>query len=205
MVDVIFDVSVRSMFALHWRRKLTVASARMVAEVARSEGRRDLEVTLRLTDDATIHELNRDYRSKNKPTDVLAFAQREGFSPTGHSPTMSVLGDIVISLPTARRQTTSPKTPRRIYDEVLFLASHGLCHLIGYDHRSDAEETLGWQSCCWQPFKVRSRKTKSQLENTNWLVRQNATVERLLTCSCGAQGSGHTSQQARCKRRACAY
>jgi probable rRNA maturation factor len=141
MLHVMFDQSVRPMLASYWRRKLTAATARMVSAVARREGRRDLEVTLRLTDDATIHELNRDYRAKNKPTDVLAFAQREGFSPTGKGPHLAVLGDIVISLPTARRQTKSPKTPRRIYDEMLFLASHGLCHLIGYDHRNDAEES----------------------------------------------------------------
>jgi probable rRNA maturation factor len=108
----------------------------MVLAAARDEGRDDLEVALRLTDDATIHALNRGYRKKDKPTDVLAFAQREGQAGALH-PTL--LGDVVISLPTARRQAKR-RGAAGLYEEVRFLAAHGLCHLLGYDHRTDAEE-----------------------------------------------------------------
>ncbi len=128
------------------RRKLRLEVARMVRAAARqamqasSAGARrdakgraeriDFEVTLTLTGDAAIHALNRDYRKKDRPTDVLAFAQQEGPSaPTG------VLGDIVISVDTARRQAK-----RGLYAELAHLAAHGLCHLLGYDHRDDAEE-----------------------------------------------------------------
>lgn len=97
----------------------------------------ELEVSLRLTDDPTIRELNRDFRKKDKPTDVLAFAQREG--PPGVGP--QLLGDIVISLATARRQAKK-KTPAGLFTEVRFLASHGLCHLLGYDHNDDEEERV---------------------------------------------------------------
>lgn len=116
------------------RRRLATEVARMVRAAARHEGRADFEVSLRLTTDAEIHVLNRDYRGKNKPTDVLAFAQREG--PTGalHP---EVLGDLVISVETARRQAK-----RGLYAELLHLASHGLCHLLGYDHRDDEEERV---------------------------------------------------------------
>ncbi len=102
----------------------------MARAAARTDGRRDYEVSLRLTDDAAIHELNRDYRDKDKATDVLAFAQREG--PAADP---DLLGDIVISIPTARRQAK-----RGLAAELLHLASHGLCHLLGYDHRDDDEE-----------------------------------------------------------------
>ncbi len=104
--------------------------ARMVKAAALAEGRRDLDVALRITDDATIHVLNRDWRGKNKPTDVLAFAQREAAAADA-----GLLGDIVISLDTARRQAK-----RGLYAELVHLASHGLCHLLGYDHRDDEEE-----------------------------------------------------------------
>ena len=104
----------------------------MTRAAARTAGQDDFEVGLRLTDDAAIHALNRDYRGNNKPTDVLAFAQREGPAAALH-PTL--LGDIVISLPTAQRQAK-----RGLHAELLHLASHGLCHLLGYDHRDDAEE-----------------------------------------------------------------
>lgn len=97
-----------------------------------------LEASLRLTDDETIRQLNREFRHKDKPTDVLAFAQREG-PWAGVGP--QLLGDIVISLPTARRQAKR-KTPAGVFTEVRFLASHGLCHLLGYDHNDDEEERV---------------------------------------------------------------
>ena len=98
----------------------------------------DLEASLRITDDPTIRELNREFRHKDKATDVLAFAQREG-PWAGVGP--QLLGDIVISLPTARRQAKR-KTAAGVFTEVRFLASHGLCHLLGYDHNDDEEERV---------------------------------------------------------------
>lgn len=112
------------------RAKLRRDVARMVRAAALHEGRKDLEVALRLCDDAAIRELNRDYRGKNKPTDVLAFAQREAQTADA-----ALLGDIVISVPTAKRQAR-----RGLYAELLHLASHGLCHLLGYDHGNDKDE-----------------------------------------------------------------
>lgn len=114
------------------RAKLRREVARMVKAAALAEGRKDLEVALRLCDDAAIRELNRDYRGKDKPTDVLAFAQREA-QVADHG----LLGDIVISVATAKRQAK-----KGLYAELLHLASHGLCHLLGYDHRDDEEERV---------------------------------------------------------------
>jgi len=114
------------------KAKLRREVARMVKAAALAERRKDLEVALRLTDDGAIRELNRDYRNKDKPTDVLAFAQREAATAD-----QSLLGDIVISVPTAKRQAK-----QGLYAELLHLASHGLCHLLGYDHRDDTEERV---------------------------------------------------------------
>jgi probable rRNA maturation factor len=93
------------------------------------------ELSLLLTDDATIHELNRVYRQKDKPTDVLAFAQREG--ELGDS-AGRLLGDVVISVPTARRQAGDAR--RSVGDEVLWLLAHGLLHLLGWDHDTPARD-----------------------------------------------------------------
>ena len=112
------------------KAKLRREVARMVKAAALSERRKDLEVALRLCSDATIRELNRDYRNKDKPTDVLAFAQREAATAD-----FALLGDVIISVDTAKRQAK-----RGLYAELLHLASHGLCHLLGYDHRDDDEE-----------------------------------------------------------------
>jgi probable rRNA maturation factor len=113
-------------------RRLRVEVARMIRAAARRDRRADYEVSVRLVGDAVIHALNRDYRRKDRPTDVLAFAQREGPAAGLHP---AVLGDVVISIDTARRQAR-----RGLYRELLHLAAHGLCHLLGYDHRDDAEE-----------------------------------------------------------------
>lgn len=114
------------------RRRLHVEVARMARAAARAAGRRDYEVALRLTGDAAMHALNRAYRGKDRPTDVLAFAQQEGPAAAP-----DVLGDLVISVDTARRQAR-----RGLPAELLHLASHGLCHLLGYDHRDDEEERV---------------------------------------------------------------
>ncbi|MCB9627108.1 MAG: rRNA maturation RNase YbeY [Sandaracinaceae bacterium] len=93
------------------------------------------ELSVLLCDDATIHALNRDYRHKDSPTDVLAFAMREGEGGGLHP---DLLGDVVISMDTARRQAiTGGKT---IVAEVTILLAHGLLHLLGYDHQTDDEE-----------------------------------------------------------------
>ncbi len=95
----------------------------------------DAELSLVLCDDAFIHTLNRDYRGKDRPTDVLAFAQREG---EGADPDDVILGDVVISISTAARQASERghSTPR----EVQVLLVHGFLHLLGYDHGDDDEE-----------------------------------------------------------------
>jgi len=115
-------------------KRLAAEVARMVKAAARTDGRPDFEVGLRITTDREIRALNRDYRGKDKPTDVLAFAQREGPAGALHP---GLLGDIVISVETARRQAR-----RGLAAELLHLASHGLCHLLGYDHRDDEEERV---------------------------------------------------------------
>ena len=128
MLDLIVDDGVA--LPAPTRAKLRREVARMVRAAALTDGKRDYEVVLRICDDAAIHELNRAWRGKNKPTDVLAFAQREAANADA-----ALLGDLVISLPTAKRQAK-----QGLYKELLHLASHGLCHLLGYDHRDDAEE-----------------------------------------------------------------
>jgi len=95
----------------------------------------DRELSVVLTDDDEIHELNRDYRGKDRPTDVLAFALSEGEASEFAGP---LLGDVVISVPTARKQATRRK--RELEDELRMLLAHGLLHLVGWDHQTDEED-----------------------------------------------------------------
>lgn len=96
------------------------------------------EVSVLLSDDAEIHELNREYRGKDKPTDVLSFSQIEGEPFPGQT----ALGDIVISLETAERQ--AEKFGNNFPQELLRLLVHGVHHLLGFEHedvpRSVAEK-----------------------------------------------------------------
>jgi probable rRNA maturation factor len=100
-----------------------------------SLGLRDAELSILLCDDETIRQLNRRYREKNKATDVLAFPMQEGPGPASNS---SMLGDVVISMPTAARQAAEHDRP--IVHEVTFLLAHGLLHLLGHDHATPREE-----------------------------------------------------------------
>lgn len=121
------------------RARLERRAARMVAAAALNDpslgSTAEVEAGLTLVDDAEIHALNRDYRRKDTPTDVLAFAMREGEGGALHP---GILGDVVISVETARRQARTRR--HGLFDEIFFLWSHGLCHLLGYDHRTDREE-----------------------------------------------------------------
>lgn len=96
---------------------------------------------LELCDDAAIADLNRTWRRHEGPTDVLAFAALEEAPPipaaglAAADPTLE-LGDIVISLETAGRQAC--EAGHGLEEELLFLASHGLLHLLGWDHPDEA-------------------------------------------------------------------
>jgi probable rRNA maturation factor len=89
----------------------------------------EAELSIVLCDDAFIQPLNRDYRALDAPTDVLSFSQREGEDGDPDDP---VLGDIIISVETARRQAEG--RGYGLDKELRVLLVHGLLHLLGYDH-----------------------------------------------------------------------
>ncbi|MEO1268766.1 MAG: rRNA maturation RNase YbeY [Myxococcota bacterium] len=107
------------------------------------------QATVVLTDDTEVHQLNRDWRGVDAPTDVLAFAMQEG----EHAAlTPDLLGDVVISVDTAARQAQEALHNARVNpeqtaehwtleDELTFLAIHGLLHLLGHDHHDPEEES----------------------------------------------------------------
>ncbi|MEM7724760.1 MAG: rRNA maturation RNase YbeY [Cyanobacteria bacterium P01_A01_bin.45] len=99
------------------------------------------EVGLRLTNDREIQDLNSLYRHQDKPTDVLAFAALEADIPQPiqmSSSTPIYLGDIVISVTTAYKQAREQNHSLKV--EIAWLATHGLLHLLGWDHPD--EESL---------------------------------------------------------------
>jgi probable rRNA maturation factor len=96
------------------------------------------EINVRLTDDEEIQTLNRQFRHQDKPTDVLSFAALEDDFPEIEEMDAIALGDIIISLDTASRQANLENHSLEI--ELAWLASHGLLHILGWDHPD--EESL---------------------------------------------------------------
>ncbi|WP_166243733.1 rRNA maturation RNase YbeY [Paenibacillus turpanensis] len=115
----------------------------------KAEGIETGEVSLTFVDNETIHELNRQYRGIDKPTDVLSFAiQEDGegeidimFEEDDNLDDMQdLLGDIIISVPKAKEQ--SEEYGHSLERELGFLFLHGFLHLIGYDHEDEASEKV---------------------------------------------------------------
>lgn len=118
---------------------------------AEEEGMTDGDVSLTFTDDEGIHQLNREYRGIDRPTDVLSFAMQEDGteeldiifeveSEEDNDPISGMLGDIIISVETAARQ--SEEYGHSLEREIGFLFVHGFLHLIGYDHQDEEAEAV---------------------------------------------------------------
>jgi rRNA maturation RNase YbeY len=108
---------------------------RLAARVLRAACPEGADLSVVLVDDAAIARLNADWRGKQGPTVVLSFSQVEGGGPATPEGT---IGDVVISLETARRQARERRRP--LEQEIGALLVHGVLHLLGYDHeRSGAE------------------------------------------------------------------
>ena len=101
------------------------------------------QVTLVITDDRGIRDLNRDFLDIDAPTDVLAFSAREEggafvVSPEG----ADYVGDVVISYPRAVAQAEEIGHP--VEQELTLLVVHGLLHLLGYDHAKEEDRAIMW-------------------------------------------------------------
>ncbi|MFN7065239.1 MAG: rRNA maturation RNase YbeY [Aquificaceae bacterium] len=96
------------------------------------QGLEGVELSVYLTSDQVIKDLNKNYRGKDKPTDVLSFELSE---PIGQ---YLLLGEIVLSVDTARRQAR--ELGHSLEEEIKRLLVHGFVHLLGYDHELGEEE-----------------------------------------------------------------
>src|SRR5688572_20455838 len=98
------------------------------------------ELTIVLTDDARLHQLNREYLGVDAPTDVLSFPASETDPETG----AQYLGDILISIPRAQAQADAAGHP--LESEVQLLVVHGVLHLLGHDHAQAEEKRRMWKA-----------------------------------------------------------
>ena len=127
---------------------------RLAERVLISLGWKEIEFGIYLVDDRTIQDLNFRYRQKDAPTDVLAFPLECPSLQTEEGGPPRMLGEVVISVETAERQ--SEERGRTFHGEMAVLLIHGVLHLVGFDH----EEALG---------KRRMKRKERELIKTCWI------------------------------------
>jgi probable rRNA maturation factor len=110
-------------------------SAGAVQAALRDSGAGQFIVDIMLADDAKQRHLNRTYRGKDTPTNVLAFPQGAPGSPRSDQPVL--LGDVVLAFETVRREAAEQDKP--IANHLRHLVVHGVLHLLGFDHENAAE------------------------------------------------------------------
>jgi probable rRNA maturation factor len=145
-----------------YRRKpatLDADSLQSFAEILRDRVARGREFHCRITNDAELQTLNAQFRKKDHPTDVLSFPNND---PVGRPVAVPPLGDIAISLQRARTQAREfHHAPE---DEIRILMLHGVLHLLGMDHESDAGQMkrteTRWRRKLGLPTSLIERGTK---------------------------------------------
>jgi probable rRNA maturation factor len=147
--------------AQRFPRTQRLPSARTLARflaAAQSSVRLKGEVTVLLTTDAYLRKLNRQFRGKDKATDVLSF-------PAGGIGAEKIAGDLAISVPTARKQAV--EQGHSLSTEIKILILHGLLHLAGRDHESDAGQ-----------MARRERQLRAKLGLPQGLIERATKVRR---------------------------
>ena len=131
------DVVVRS---ARWRKRPSAKTIvkRAVLAAAEAVSTPRIELAIVLSDDSAIRALNRDWRDKDAPTNVLSFpAARPGTRPGKARSASPYIGDIVIAYQTTAREAVAEGKP--FNHHLAHLAVHGFLHLLGYDHESDRD------------------------------------------------------------------
>jgi probable rRNA maturation factor len=119
------------------RRGVKPLLRRALAEAAAMLSTTDAELAIVLTDDSAIRRLNRRWRGKDEPTNVLAFPAKQ---PRTSSSPHRLIGDIVIAYQTLAREAAAAHKPFRHH--LAHLAVHGYLHLSGHDHGTDGEAAV---------------------------------------------------------------
>lgn len=132
-IDFVFDNEVEN-FENNYEQDFTAIIEQALKTLGIED---DIEVSCVLVDDERIHEINREYRHIDRSTDVISFAMEDNdqFYVEGMPRT---LGDIFISVDHAKKQ--AEEYGHSLRREMCFLFTHGILHLLGYDHMTDEQE-----------------------------------------------------------------
>jgi rRNA maturation RNase YbeY len=120
------------------RSPVSLHTLELIASLTfRHTQRKPRDISIFICDDETIRQLNKCYRGINEPTDVLSFSMDEGM---WQGVTNDTLGDIVISTDAARRQ--AEELGESVEEEFCILFTHGLLHLLGFDHKDEESSSI---------------------------------------------------------------
>lgn len=126
------------------QRSIKINKSRLHAQVEKilhAVGYPDFDLGIWITTDPTIRKFNARYRHKDKPTDILSFSQHPQLKPGERIKTTSDddknLGDLIISA--HRVALDAKKFGETFEDRLIFIVTHGVCHLLGYDHETEEQ------------------------------------------------------------------
>ena len=120
-------------------KKETKSIKKIIKHALKSEKITKASFNIILIDDQEITKINKMYRKKDKPTDVISFALEDN-KQTTTAYNKRILGDIYISVETAKKQ--AKEYNHSLTRELCFLSVHGLLHLLGYDHIKEKDEKI---------------------------------------------------------------
>jgi probable rRNA maturation factor len=124
----------------YYRHKISTADLKIAAELALKKCQpKETTIGIVITGNAEMHSLNREYRGFDQTTDVLSFNENYSDPESG----LEYLGDIIISVPQAKKQAL--EGGHSIEKEIQVLVIHGVLHLSGYDHDTKSNQKKMWQ------------------------------------------------------------
>lgn len=134
------DIAIETPWPKGAWEELAEQAAAALAQVAPEFGNERLEASVLFTSDAEVHELNRDWRQRDKPTNVLSFPmlEREDLLALDPDGPPELLGDIALAHETCAREAAEKGVP--LHHHAAHLLVHGLLHLAGHDHELGEEE-----------------------------------------------------------------
>jgi probable rRNA maturation factor len=153
--SAVIDVQVGA----RYQDKVKPARLRQAAQATLEQQRlkRRVALTIVITGNAQLRSLNRAFRNVDAPTDVLSFATDEQPRPD-----TIYLGDVIISYPMAREQAKNGGHP--VEAELQLLVVHGVLHLLGHDHDTEAEQNVMWQAQAAVLKKIGAALTEPKLD-----------------------------------------
>jgi probable rRNA maturation factor len=140
-LDIISEIDFAGMKANEIKKHIRLVCNKIIKSQFAKFDINEVELCVAIVDDETIKQLNKDFRKKNKPTNVLSFpnddVNLQQISDEKLSKAHWMLGDVIISHETITKEAGNQQ--KNVIDHLTHMLVHGILHLIGYDHENDQD------------------------------------------------------------------